>query len=328
MRAAVVTEPGGPEVLQVAEIEDPVPGPDEALVAVHASALNRADLMQRRGGYPAPPGIRADVPGLEMAGVVEAVGERVQDWKPGDRVMALLGGGGYASRAIAHERQLMAIPEGLSFEEAAAIPEVYLTAFDALFGHCELASGESVLIHAVGSGVGTAAVQLAALAGCPSYGTASSDEKLASAAELGLDVGINYQNEDFAEVIAERTGGRGVNVILDVVGAPYWDRNIASLAVRGRLVLVGTMAGGRVETNIGALMPKRLRVHGTVLRARPLEEKLILIQQFVARYLHHFESGRLRPVVDRVFPLEDAAGAHAYMESNANFGKIILSVEQ
>ena len=328
MRAAVVTEPGGPEVLQVAEIEDPVPGPDEVLVAVHASALNRADLMQRRGGYPAPPGIRPDVPGLEMAGVVEAVGDRVQAWNSGDRVMALMGGGGYASKAIARERQLMAIPEGLSFEQAAAIPEVYLTAFDALFGHCELASGESVLIHAVGSGVGTAAVQLAALEGCPSYGTASSDEKLASAAGLGLDVGINYQREDFAEVVAERTGGRGVNVILDVVGAPYWDRNIASLAVRGRMVLVGTMGGGKLETNIGALMPKRLRVHGTVLRARPLEEKLTLSQQFAARYLHHFETGRLRAVIDRVFPLEDAAGAHAYMESNANFGKIILSVEQ
>ncbi len=328
MRAAVVTEPGGPEVLQVAEIEDPVPGPDEVLVAVHASALNRADLMQRRGGYPAPPGIRPDVPGLEMAGVVEAIGDRVQAWKPGDRVMALLGGGGYASKAIAHERQLMPIPEGLGFEQAAAIPEVYLTAFDALFGHCELAGGESVLIHAVGSGVGTAAVQLAALEGCPSYGTASSDEKLAAAAGLGLDVGINYKHEDFAEVIAEHSGGRGVNVILDVVGAPYWDRNIASLAVRGRMVLVGTMGGGRVETNIGALMPKRLRVHGTVLRARPLEEKLILSQQFAARYLHHFGTGRLRAIIDRVFPLEDAAGAHAYMESNANFGKIVLGIEQ
>ena len=327
MRAAVVTEPGGPEVLKISELEDPVPGPEEVLVAVHASALNRADLIQRQGRYNAPPGIRQDVPGLEMAGVVEAAGERVEAWRPGDRVMALLGGGGYASRAIAHERQLMAVPEGLSCEQAAGIPEVFLTAFDALFGHCELAAGESVLIHAVGSGVGTAATQLAALSGCPSYGTTSSDEKLASAAELGLDVGINYQREDFAEVIAERTGGRGVDVILDVVGAPYWDRNIASLAVRGRLVLVGTMGGGSLETNIGALMPKRLRVSGTVLRARPLEEKLTLTQQFARRYLHHFGSGALRPVIDRVFPLEEAAEAHRYMESNANFGKIVLRVE-
>lgn len=324
MRAVVVSEPGGPEVLRLAERADPVPGPDEALVAVHASALNRADLMQRRGRYAAPPGIPADIPGLEMAGVVERTGGRVRDWKPGDRVMALLGGGGYATKAIAHERQLMAVPDGLSLEEAAAIPEVFLTAFDALFGHCGLASGESVLIHAAGSGVGTAAIQLAALAGCPSFGTAGSADKLARAAGLGLGVGIDYRSEDFAEVVAERTGGRGVDVILDVVGAPYWDRNIASLAVRGRLVLVGTMGGGVLETNIGALMPKRLRVHGTVLRARPLEEKLALTQQFAARCLHHFAGGALRPVVDRVFPLGEAAEAHRYMERNANFGKIVL----
>ena len=327
MRAAVVTEPGGPEVLKVEELDDPVPGPEEALVAVHASALNRADLMQRRGRYNAPPGIRQDVPGLEMAGVVERVGERVEAWQPGDRVMALLGGGGYASKVVAHERALMAAPDGLSCEQAAGIPEVFLTAFDALFGHCELASGESVLIHAAGSGVGTAAIQLAALAGCRSFGTASSDEKLARAAELGLDVGVNYEREDFAEVVAERTAGRGVDVILDVIGAPYWDRNIASLAVRGRLVLVGTMGGGSLETNIAALMPKRLRVHGTVLRARPLEEKLTLTQEFARRYLHHFDTGRLRSVIDRVFPLDEVAAAHRYMESNANFGKIVLGIE-
>ena len=326
MRAAVIREPGGPEALAVAELPDPEPGPEDVLVAVRATALNRADLLQRRGGYPAPHGVRDDVPGLEMAGVVEAAGERVSAWKPGDRVMALLGGGGYASKVAVHERQAMAVPEGLGFEEAASIPEVFLTAFDAMFLQCGLEAGESVLVHAAGSGVGTAAIQLAALAGCRVFGTAGSGEKLARAAELGLDVGVNYRDEDFAEVVAGRTGGRGVDVILDVIGAPYWERNLASLAVRGRMVLVGTMGGGRLDANLGALMPKRLRVHGTVLRARPLEEKAALTQAFARRWLHHFASGRLRPVVDRVFPLEEAAEAHRYMESNANFGKIVLRV--
>jgi len=328
VRAAVITTPGDPDVFAIQEIDDPEPGPEEALVAVHATALNRADLLQRRGGYPAPPGIRADVPGLEMAGIVERVGERVTEWSPGDRVMALLGGGGYASKVAVHQRELLAVPDGLELERAAAIPEVFFTAFDALFLQCELAAGESVLVHAAGSGVGTAAIQLAALAGCRVFGTAGSDDKLARAAELGLDVGINYHSQDFAEVVAERTNRRGVDVILDVIGAPYWDRNIASLATRGRMVLVGTMGGGKVETNIGALMPKRARVHGTVLRARPFEEKARLAQTFGGRYLHHFASGRLAPVVDRVFPLAEVAAAHRLMESNANFGKIVLRVAE
>src|SRR5690606_32794889 len=232
MRAAVITEPGGPEVFEVQEIDDPVCGPEDALVSVRASALNRADLMQRRGRYPGPAGTRDDVPGLEMAGVVEAVGERVTAWKPGDRVMALLGGGGYASKVAVHERMLMAAPPNLSFEQAASIPEVFLTAYDALFRQCELAMGESVLIHAAGSGVGTAAIQLGAASSCRVFGTAGSAEKLERAAELGLNVGINYHEEDFAEVVSERTNGRGVDVILDVIGAPYWERNLASLAVQ------------------------------------------------------------------------------------------------
>lgn len=326
MRAAVITEQGGPDVFQIRELPDPSPGPEEILVDVHASALNRADLMQRRGGYPAPAGTRSDVPGLEMAGIVEAVGERVTAWQTGDHVMALLGGAGYASKVVVHERQAMEVPGNLSFDEAAAIPEVYLTAFDALFQHCELTPGESVLIHAAGSGVGTAAVQLASAAGCRVFGTAGSAGKLGRAAGLGLDVGVNYHEQDFAEVINAHTDGAGVNVILDVIGAPYWERNLASLAVRGRLVLVGTMGGGRLETNLGLLMGKRLRVHGTVLRARPLEEKAALTQTFARRHLHHFATGRLVSVVDRVYPLEEVGEAHRYMESNANFGKIVLHI--
>lgn len=324
MRAAVITAPGGAEVFAIQELPEPVPGPEEALVAVRATALNRADLLQRRGRYPGPPGTRDDLPGLEMAGEVLAVGERVTAWRPGDRVMALLAGGGYGARVAIHERMLMAVPANLDFVHAAAVPEVFLTAFDALFGQCELQSGESVLVHAVGSGVGSAAVQLASVAGCRVFGTAGSADKLARAAELGLNVGIDYQTEDFAAVVAERTGKRGVDVVLDVIGAPYWERNLASLAMRGRMVIVGTLGGGKVEVELGALMGKRLRVHGTVLRARPLEEKAALTQAFARRWLPLFASERLVPVVDRVYPLAEVADAHRYMETNANFGKIVL----
>jgi putative PIG3 family NAD(P)H quinone oxidoreductase len=324
MRAAVITAPGGPEVFALQELEDPRPGLDEVLVAVHATALNRADLMQRRGRYPGPPGTRDDVPGLEMAGVVIEAGARVTAWKPGDRVLALLNGGGYGSRVVVHERMLMAIPPNLSFEQAASIPEVFLTAFDAVFLQCGLQPGEALLVHAVGSGVGTAAVQMASVAGCRVFGTAGSDEKLSKAAELGLNVGVNYHEEDFAEVVAARTEGRGVDVILDVIGADYWPRNLRSLALRGRMVLVGTMSGAKLDADLGMLMQKRLRVHGTVLRSRPLEEKAALTQEFARRILPLFASERIVPVIDRVFPLEEVAEAHRFMESNANFGKIVL----
>jgi len=328
MRAAIVSEPGGPEVFQIQEVEDPVAGPEEVLVAVHATALNRADLLQRRGNYSGPRGTRDDLPGLEMAGIVESVGERVSGWEPGDRVMALLGGGGYGSKIAVHERMLMRVPPNLSLEQAAAIPEVFLSAYDAMFSQCELAMGESVLIHAAGSGVGTAAIQLAAAQGCRVFGTAGSDDKLERAGELGLNVGINYRNEEFAEVVRERTSGAGVNVILDVIGAPYWNQNLAALASRGRMVIVGTMGGGTLEVNLGALMGKRARVHGTLLRARPLEEKATLTQEFVARVMPLFQNETIVPVVDRVFALEEVSEAHRYMETNANFGKIVLRHEQ
>ncbi len=326
MRAAVVSEPGGPEVFSIEQVPDPTPGPDEVLVAVAASALNRADLMQRMGHYPGPPGTRDDIPGLEMAGTVEAVGERVTGWQPGDRAMALLGGGGYASMVAVHERMLMPVPDALTLEEAASLPEVFLTAFDAMILQCELRAGETFLVHAAGSGVGTAAIQIAAAQSCRVFGTAGSAEKLEQAAALGLDVGINYHDQDFAEVVRDETDGRGVNVLLDLVGGPYWEQNLAALAVRGRMVIVGTMGGPRVEANLGALMGKRLRVHGTVLRARPLEEKATLVQAFVARVLPLIAAGTIRPVVDRVFELDDVSEAHRYMETNANFGKIVLRV--
>jgi len=326
MRAAVITQPGDADVLVVQDVEDPSCGPEDVLVAVRATALNRADLLQRRGRYPSPRGTRSDIPGLEMAGVVEAVGERVGDWAPGDRVMALLAGAGYAEKVAVHERQLMAIPENLDFEQAASIPEAFLTAYDAMFRQCGLEMGESVLVHAAGSGVGTAAIQLAAAASCRVFGTAGSPEKLEQARALGLDVGINYRTEDFAEAIARETGGRGVDVILDVIGGPYWAQNLAALAAQGRMVIVGTMGGATVEANLGALMGKRLRVYGTVLRARPIEQKAQLTQEFAQRVLPLFARGIVRPVVDRVFALDEVAEAHRLMESNANFGKIVLRV--
>ena len=327
MRAVVITEPGGPDVLKIQEVPDPVPGPDEVLVDIKASALNRADTLQRQGGYPAPAGSPDDILGLEFSGVVARVGGNVSDLAEGDRVFGLLGGGGYASRVVTHSRMCMRIPDGLDFVQAAAVPEVFFTAYDALFNHCELSMGEAVLIHAAGSGVGTAAVQLAHNAGAYVFGTAGSEDKLRGAAELGMDVGINYREQDFSNVVREHTGGAGVNVLLDVIGADYWDRNLASLALRGRLVLVGTMGGGAVEANLGPLMFKRLRVHGTVLRSRPIEEKITLTNQIKRHVLPLIDSGAIKPVVDKVFPMAEAGEAHRYMESNANFGKIILAVD-
>ena len=327
MRAAVITEPGGPGVFRVQEVDDPKAGPEDVLVDVKASALNRADLLQREGKYPAPPGVQTEIPGLEFSGVVIEAGERVLGVAKGDKVFGLLPGGGYASRVVTHHRMVMPMPANMDFVQAAAIPEVFFTAYDALFNHCELIMGESVLIHAIGSGVGTAALQLAHHAGAYVYGTAGSADKLAKAAELGLDVGINYKDQDFAEIIREKTNRTGVNVVLDMIGEHYWERNLASMSLKGRLVLVGLMGGDKVQTSLGALMPKRLRIHGTTLRARPLEEKIAITQQITKNVLPMIADGRIVPVVDRDFPLEKVTQAHEYMESNANFGKIILSID-
>ena len=327
MHAAVITEPGGPDVMQIMEIEDPVPGPEDVLVDVKASALNRADMLQRQGGYPAPAGSPSDIPGLEFAGVVLEAGERVVGMAKGDRVFGLLGGGGYASRTVTHHRMAVPMPADWDFVQAAAIPEVYLTAYDALFNQGNLQMGERLLVHAAGSGVGTAAVQLAHHAGAFVFGTAGSAEKLAGAAKLGMDVGINYHNEDFAAVVKEKTGGVGVDVLIDFIGGPYWNQNIASMAVLGRLVEVGLMGGARVEVDLGQLMGKRLQVTGTGLRGRTIEEKLSVTAQFKRHVLPHLVSGSMNPVVDRTFPLEEVADAHRYMETNANFGKIVLTID-
>ncbi|MFQ5678425.1 MAG: NAD(P)H-quinone oxidoreductase [Gemmatimonadota bacterium] len=329
MKAVRIAEPGGPDVLRIVEMEDPSAGPDDLLVRVRAAGLNRADLLQRRGLYPAPPGSPADVPGLEFAGEVREVGGRAREVEPfreGDRVMGLLGGGGYAELVVVPAAAALRVPSGLSFEEAAAVPEVFLTAHDALEARARLRPGESVLIHAAGGGVGTAALQIARASGASRvFGTASAG-KLRRLGESGLapDVGIDYRRESFDRVVSRETGGRGVDVILDTVGAPYWEANVASLAPLGRLVLVGLLGGRETAVDLGALMRGRISVVGTVLRARPLAEKVLLAREFRARLLPLFEAGRLRPVLDRVFRMEEVPAAHRYVEENRSLGKVVL----
>ncbi len=326
MRAIVITKPGEPDVLQIRQVPDPIPGPEELLVDVRATALNRADLAQRRGGYAAPPDAPADIPGLEFSGVVAKASAKVSTFKPGDRVFGLLGGGGYAEKLVIHEGMALHIPPSMDFEQAASVPEVFFTAYDALFNWCKLEMGERALIHACGSGVGVAAIQLAKAKGATTFGTAGSAEKLAKAQALGLDFGVNYREQDFAAIVKEHTTNQGVNVILDVIGGPYWERNIASLATRGRIVFVGSLGGGKIDLNIGSLLGKRASLFGTTLRSRPILEKMQVTAQFRRHVLPLFTVGKLRPVVDKIFPLDQAAEAHRYMESNANFGKIVLKV--
>ncbi|MCL6644931.1 MAG: NAD(P)H-quinone oxidoreductase [Dehalococcoidia bacterium] len=328
MKAVVITRPGGPEVLEYREVPDPVAGPEDLLVRVRATALNRADLLQRMGGYPQPgPKPAFEIPGLEYAGEVIAVGERVEGFAVGDRVMGLLAGGGYAELVATHHRLAVKVPAALSWEEAGGTPEVFITAHDALL-QCGLVAGERVLIHAAGSGVGVAAIQVAKVMGASLVaGTAGSAEKLARAAELGLDLGINYREQDFAEEVLRATEGKGVDVILDVIGAEYWERNLRALAVKGRMVVVGLMGGTGASTNLGVLLQKRLQVRGTTLRARPMEEKAAATRAFEKSVLPHLASGRVKVVIDRVYALRDAAEAHAYMATNANFGKIVLVAE-
>lgn len=324
MRAVVVARPGGPEVLQLAERPLPEPGPGEIRVRVHASALNRADLLQRRGQYPAPPGAPQDIPGLEYAGEVDAVGEGAGLWAVGNRVMGIVGGGGYAEYVVVHEREAMRIPQGFSFEEGAAIPEAFLTAYDALFTRLELLMGERVLIHAVGSGVGTAALQLARAAGAVTIGTSRSADKLARAAELGLDVGIDTSREELAAALENATYGSGVHAVVDLVGGKILEESLRGLAQGGRVVVVGTVAGSKVELDLGLLLRRRIRIVGTVLRTRPLEEKIALAREFSSTVLPLLSSGKIRPVIDRVYPFAEIADAHRQMEENDTFGKIVL----
>lgn len=327
MKAIVIPKYGGADVLELCEVPDPECGPEDLLVDVRATALNRADLLQRLGLYPQP-GAKPvhEIPGLEYAGEVIGVGDRVEGFAVGDRVMGILSGASYAEKIVTHHRLAVRVPENLSWREAAAIPEAFITAHDAL-SQCDLGCGESVLVHAVGSGVGVAAVQVAAVMGAtPLLGTAGTAEKLAAAKKLGLDVGIDYKSEDFVEAAKRATGGRGVDVIVDFIAAAYLDRNVRAMATRGRMVVIGLLGGLRAELDLGLLLAKRASIRGTVLRARALEEKAAATRAFEKAVLPHVASGRVRAVVDSVYPFDRAADAHRYMESNANFGKIVLEL--
>ena len=326
MKAIVIEKTDGGGSLVYRDVPDPIAGPDDLLVAVRACALNRADVLQRMGGYPQP-GVKPEfeIPGLEYAGEVVEAGARVEGFAVGDRVMGLVAGGGYAELVSVPQRLAVKVPDSLSWQEAGATPEVFITAHDALL-QCGLQAGERVLIHAVGSGVGVAGVQIAKMMGASQvFGTAGSAGKLEQAAALGLDVGVNYREQDFAEVVREGTAGAGVDVVLDVIGADYWEQNLRALARQGRMVEVGLMSGADLQgASLGPLLMKRLQVRGTTLRARPLEQKAAATRAFEKSVLPHIASGRIKVVVDSVYPLREAAAAQAHMEENANFGKIVL----
>ena len=327
MRAVVMNGTGGPEVLALGEAPRPAPGADQVLIRVIATSVNRADTQQRMGNYPPPPG-ESEILGLEAAGVVEEVGPGVRDLRPGDRVMTLLGGGGYAEFATAAASTCMRIPESLDFIQAAAITEVFITAYLNVFGEAVLKTGETLLVHGGASGVGTAAVQLArALRDARVIVTVGSGDKADVCRELGAEHGILYKEEAFDGRVLELTGGQGAHVILDHIGGVYLEPNLACLALYGRLVVIGLLGGPRAELNIGRLMVKRQRIVGSVLRARPIEEKARITRQFEAEVLPLLADGRLRPVIHEVLPLSDARRAHAVMAANANTGKLVLVVD-
>ncbi len=327
MKAVIITRPGGPEVLEIQLRPKPDPGVGQIRVRVRASALNRADLLQREGNYPVPPGAPADISGMEYAGEVDALGPSATLWKVGERVIGIVGGGGHAEYLCVHEREAIPVPKSMSWADAAAIPEVFLTAYDALFNRLALGTGETVLIHAVGSGVGTAGLQIARVAGARVVGTARSPGKLERAKKLGLDVAIDASRGDWAAQVEAAIGADSVHAVMDLVGGNYLEGNLRVLALRGRIVVVGLTAGATAPFNMGMLLRKRLTIVGTMLRGRPLEEKIALARDFSERVVPLFESGQLKPVVDRVFPFDEIRAAHELMHSNDTFGKIVLAWE-
>ena len=325
MRAVVLRSHGGPDVLQFEDVASPVIGEQDILVTVAATALNRADLLQRMGFYPNPFPSGPEIPGLEFAGTVAAVGEKVTAWSIGDRVMGITSGGAYAEQLSIHERQAMAVPSGMSLHDAAGIPEVFITAWDALVVQGGLTSGRWAMVHAGASGVGTAAIQICKAIGARIVVTCSGG-KVEACRALGADLVVDYGTQDFVAEVATATAGAGVDVILDVIGGDYVERNIASLAVKGHIIQVGVMAGKPVPLNIGLLLGKRASITGTVLRARPLEEKIAISQRFASEMLPLFSTGQLKPVIDSVYAFADIASAHEYMATNGNVGKIVITV--
>ncbi|HUP65001.1 MAG TPA: NAD(P)H-quinone oxidoreductase [Thermoanaerobaculia bacterium] len=325
MKAILFDAPGDESVLRLGETEDPVPGPGEALIAIRATAVNRADLLQREGAYPPPPGA-SSILGLECAGLVEAVGEKVWEVKPGDRVMALLAGGGYAEKAVVDGGSLIPVPEHFSDDEAAAFPEGFLTAYLNLFLLGGAGPGSVALIHGGGSGVGTSAIQLCRESGVMAIVTVGSSEKGARCESLGASLAVNYREQRFEDVIREWTGGRGVDVILDHIGGEYLTRNLGTLAPGGRLIVIGGMGGRKGELDLGLLLTRGLKILGSALRPRSVEEKQGIIRAFGGEFGDALRAGRLRPVVDSVYPLAEAAEAHRRMKESRHFGKIVLRV--
>ena len=329
MQAVWISTFGGPEVLEIRTVGKPTIHDDHVLVRVRATSINRADLLQRQGKYPPPPGFPAEIPGMEFAGEVAEVGSSVRQWKPGQRVFGLIGGGAYAQYVVTYENLLAEIPANLSWTEAAAIPEVFITAHDALWTQANLRPGETVLIHAVGSGVGLAAIQLARAIQAVPYGTSRTADKIEQSKPLGLEAGLAVrENFDDLQSAAEKwTAGKGINVVLDLVGGPYVKASQKLMAKQGRMILVGTVAGGSYELDSRFVMGKRLQIRGTLLRARTLEEKFAATRLFAAEVVPLFARGVLRPNIDSVFPLAEIAKAHQRLESNESFGKVVVKVE-
>ncbi|MGH7436129.1 MAG: NAD(P)H-quinone oxidoreductase [Polyangiaceae bacterium] len=326
MRAIVIRRPGGPEVLELVDVPSPEPSRGEVRVRVRATAVNRADLLQRMGVYPAPHGSPPDIPGLEIAGEVDAVGDDVKELARGDRVFGIIGGGGYAEQVVVHARTLARIPDGMGMTEAAAVPEAFLTAWDAMVDQCGLCAGETVLVHAAGSGVGTAALQIAKAVGARPIGTARTPEKVGHARELGFREMVVVEGGAFAEPVLALCGERGVDVVVELVGGAYLAQDLQCLATGGRIVVVGTMAGARADVDLAMLMRKRAVLRGTVLRSRPLEEKILAARTLERHIAPLFGDRSLRPVVDRVLPLAQAGEAHEIVAANKTFGKVVLEV--
>jgi len=330
MRAVTIVSFGGVDGLEVRKVADaPRASADRVRVRVHAAGLNRADILQRLGRYPAPAGYPQEIPGLEFAGEVAEMGEEVRRWKVGDRVFGITGGGAQAEFVTVPESTLAEIPSNLDWAEAASIPEVFMTAHDALFTQCGLQMGERVLIHAAGSGVGTAASQLARAAGAVAYGTSRTAEKLERAREFGLSESVVVSGDAtaFVDAVKRWTSEKGVDVILDLVGAAYLKANLESLATKGRLIFVGTTSGSKAEIDYSIAMSKRLRIMGTSLRTRSIEEKATATRLFAQHVVPLLAGGKVRPVIDRVFKMEEVRQAHQRLESNESFGKVVLTID-
>ncbi|MFF7406775.1 NAD(P)H-quinone oxidoreductase [Streptomyces murinus] len=323
MHAITIPEPGGPEALVWDEVPDPVAGEGEVLVEVVASAVNRADVLQRQGFYNPPPGA-SPYPGLECSGRIAAIGPGVSGWTVGDEVCALLAGGGYAQKVVVPAGQLLPVPEGVDLVQAAALPEVACTVWSNVFMISHLRPGETLLVHGGSSGIGTMAIQLAKAVGAKVAVTAGTKEKLERCAELGADILINYREQDFVAEVEEATGGAGADVILDNMGAKYLDRNVRTLAINGRLAIIGLQGGAKGELNIGTLLHKRAAVTATSLRARPVEEKTAIVAAVREHVWPLLAAGRVRPVVDRELPMTQAAEAHRVVEESGHIGKVLL----